>query len=116
MAALLDWEIRLWKRMMLNKYYRIIHNHIMILYHFDELLQKYENHQLEDGEIIDANGKIPRSFLHLIMPSICNAVYIFGAMSFVIWSQHLKRYAFFNTLPAFLPEEAKKYNLTVIAV
>ncbi|OTF75593.1 hypothetical protein BLA29_002883, partial [Euroglyphus maynei] len=73
---------------------------------------EYIYYQTNDSDV----ERIPRSLLHIVMPSISNAVYIFGAISFVIWSEHLEKYSFFSTLPAFLPVNARKYNLIVVTV
>ncbi|XP_046911459.1 uncharacterized protein LOC124492575 [Dermatophagoides farinae] len=106
---LIDWEIRLWYRLMQNRYYRRFHNYVYWLYHHDELVRKKLEYQKNGHEIC-----IRYTFFQMILPGIMTAIVSIGCALFVLSPDGFN--PFFQALGIFFPLKGQKYLCTVMGI
>ncbi|XP_075591488.1 uncharacterized protein LOC124492577 isoform X1 [Dermatophagoides farinae] len=111
---ILNLEINLWKKLMKNKYYRFIHNHINNLYHYDEIIRKQyyprstENYN-ENEQIEKSNEMIRRPFWNVIVPGLICCLYSFGLFVYLIWPDIVYVHPFFLIVPHMYPANIRIY-------
>ncbi|XP_046920676.2 uncharacterized protein LOC124500626 [Dermatophagoides farinae] len=141
----LDYESRLWKRLMKNKYYRRFHNHVFYLYYYDDYIRRnycrqqmdtatinsssnrrkkindnddYDQLKLIDYNQIDYDSNVPlrRSFWNCIVPGIISLIQTFGAGLYALSPSYFQQYSFIGTFARFNPPEGREYFLTAWAI
>ncbi|OTF72396.1 hypothetical protein BLA29_003045, partial [Euroglyphus maynei] len=107
---ILDLEIKIWQKFMENKYYRIIHNNINNLYHYDEIIRKNYHpllaaHLNENEKIKKSNEKIRRPFWNVIVPVV-----------YLIWPDIVNVHPFFLMVPSMTPANIRIYCSTMSSI
>nr|XP_027206306.1 uncharacterized protein LOC113799810 [Dermatophagoides pteronyssinus] len=107
MNSVLNFEIFLWKKFMKNKYYRIIHNHILYLFYYDELIrQKFfiNNHREKPM------GKINQSsFNNKILLAITSILILIISIFSILQPKFIVNYNGFIIYTKMFPIEGLKY-------
>ncbi|OTF71266.1 hypothetical protein BLA29_003922 [Euroglyphus maynei] len=103
-----DLEIKLWKKLMQNKYYRTMHNHVNNLYHYDEIIRKKyhssssEHHNDNVYEVIKkSDKKIARPFWNLIWPGMICCSIFYALVVYLIWPDIIDVHPFFRIVPSY---------------
>ncbi|XP_075681384.1 uncharacterized protein LOC113789313 isoform X1 [Dermatophagoides pteronyssinus] len=125
---ILDLEIKSWRKLMKNKYYRYVHNNINNLYHYDEIIRKnyYPSTTtttttttesfIENEQIKNSNEKIKRPFWNVTIPGLISCAYFFGLIVYLIWPDIVNVHPFFLIVPSMVPANIRIYCSTMSSI
>ncbi|KAH9527158.1 hypothetical protein DERF_001198 [Dermatophagoides farinae] len=115
MNAILDLEIKLWKKLMKFDYYRKFHNQFFYIFKYDELMQKQiiENNYPIDkkpiGKIMNPPHHHPIFFIPFISVMIMAFIYI-GQFEWI------KNYQFYQAMIRLFPNEGLHYLMAALII